>query len=187
MNQPLSFNRWSVWSRGERKNKRLILIGKITLPSSIFGDRHSYPQPRGSHSLADWFHVNNWVDAVWASHNATLRIRTETAVVQTLVAVISATLLQRDSGGHTWDSDMNNQLANKGNNKKSEVWVNKIRINKILLSHCTNESYHICGCFFSPEMLMGPKKESMAILTEPEMIQFIRNKWNPIMITDNCM
>lgn len=103
--------------------QKLILLRKTELPSGVFGDGHSYSQSGGGHSLADWFHVNYWINAVWASHNATLWIRTEAAVVQTLVAMISATLLQRDSGGHTRDSNMNNQLANKGNNKntKSEL------------------------------------------------------------------
>lgn len=80
------------------------------VPSSIFGDRHSYTQSRSCHSFTDWFHVNNWVDAVRASHNAALGIRTEAAVVQTSVATISAAFLQCDSGGHAWDSNMNDQL-----------------------------------------------------------------------------
>lgn len=96
-----------MWSTGEE----LTLDGEIKLPSGVFGDRDSYSQPRGGHSLTDRFHVNNRVDAVWASHNATLRIRTEAAVVQTLVAMISAALLQRDGRGHARDSNMNYQLA----------------------------------------------------------------------------
>lgn len=48
-------------------------------------------------------------------------IRTEAAVIQPLVAIISATLLECDSGGHTRDSDMNYQLKRKGSNMRIQI------------------------------------------------------------------
>lgn len=133
----LSLRSWTCDPEIKDKNKTLSLTGKNKvnkwLPSGVFGDRHSYSQPRGGHSLADWFHVNNWVNTVRSPHNATLRIRTEAAVVQALVAMIPATLLQRDSGGHTWDSNMNYQLE-----KKKKTIKTQVSSTKILLSQTTN-------------------------------------------------
>ena len=45
--------------------------------------------------------------------------------------MISATFFQRDSGGHTWDSDMNYQLAKKGNNIKTHFENQKYLNHKI--------------------------------------------------------
>lgn len=147
------FRSWSVCLKGLKRNKKLIqtiYFCTKSLPSSIFGDRHSYSQPWGGHSLTDWFHVNDWVDTVGASHNATLWIRTEAAVVQALVAVISATLLQRDSGGHTWDSNMNHQLADKGSNKNTHQNSHHITVKKHkLFAICLWQ--HLL-CFFAPEV-----------------------------------
>lgn len=80
------------------------------LPSSILGHRESDPEAWLIHFFADFFHIQDWFYTVWAILHATLRSWTKTAVVQACVTFVVAALLQSDSRGYPWNTNMDHEL-----------------------------------------------------------------------------
>lgn len=80
-------------------------------PSSVFGHGHSHAEARSCHFLTDRVHVDDRVDALWPTFDTALRVRTEAAVVQALVPIVVAALLQGDSSGHSRQAYVDHQLV----------------------------------------------------------------------------
>jgi len=69
------------------------------LPSSILRYRNSDPEAGVIDPSADCIHVQDRLYALGAAVHAALGSRAEAAVVQALVTLVVAALLQSDSGG----------------------------------------------------------------------------------------
>lgn len=88
------------------------------LPSSIPGHRESDPEAWLVHSFADCFHIQDWFYTVWAILHATLRSWTKAAVVQACVTFVVAALLQSNSRGYSWNTNMDHELLTENRTEK---------------------------------------------------------------------
>lgn len=92
------------------------------LPPSILRHRNSDPEAGVVDPLADRVHVQDRVYAVGPAVHAALGRWAEAAVVQALVTVVVATLLQGDSGGQPRNTNVDHQLLTSGTHRWQRVF-----------------------------------------------------------------